>query len=337
MNLILVGVLALVVIVFFRMTLRTVPQAHVMIIERLGRYHRTLQSGLSIVLPMIDKPSPFLMRRQGQAALQNHVDMREMVLGLDSEQVITRDNVGMGVGSVIYYQVIDPVKAKYEIQDVGYAIDQLTRTNLRNLMGGLTLDESLTSRDHVNVRLREVLDEASEKWGVKVTRVEIREIDPPKSIQDSMALQMQAERERRAQVTTAEGQKQAAILKAEGEKAAKLLSAEGDRDAQIARAEGDRQSEILRASGHAQAIATQFKAINEAGVSPQILALKYIEALQNIAGQGASKVFIPYEATALLGALGTLGEAVGGHALGKPDQSVLSEAGAARAKVDSRG
>ena len=167
MNLILVGVLALVVIIFFRMTLRTVPQAHVMIIERLGRYHRTLQSGLSIVLPMIDKPSPFLMRRQGQAALQNHVDMREMVLGLDSEQVITRDNVGMGVGSVIYYQVIDPVKAKYEIQDVGYAIDQLTRTNLRNLMGGLTLDESLTSRDHVNVRLREVLDEASEKWGVK--------------------------------------------------------------------------------------------------------------------------------------------------------------------------
>ncbi len=152
-----------------------------------------------------------------------------------------------------------------------------------------------------------------------------------------MALQMQAERERRAQVTTAEGQKQAAILKAEGEKAAKLLSAEGDRDAQIARAEGDRQSEILRASGNAQAIATQFKAINEAGVSPQILALKYIEALQNIAGQGASKVFIPYEATALLGALGTLGEAVGGTALPKPDQSVLSAAGAARAKVDSRG
>src|SRR5882724_5889768 len=247
-----------------------------------------------------------------------------------------RDNVGMGVGSVIYYQVIDPVKAKYEIQDVGYAIDQLTRTNLRNLMGGLTLDESLTSRDHVNVRLREVLDEASEKWGVKVTRVEIREIDPPKSIQDSMALQMQAERERRAQGSTAEGQKQAAILKAEGEKAAKLLSAEGDRDAQIARAEGDRQSEILRASGNAQAIATQFKAINEAGVSPQILALKYIEALQNIAGQGASKVFIPYEATALLGALGTLGEAVGGTALPKPDQSVLSAAGATRAKVDSR-
>ena len=160
----------------------------------------------------------------------------------------------------------------------------------------------MTSRDHVNVRLREVLDEASEKWSVKVTRVEIREIDPPKSIQDSMALQMQAERERRAQVTNAEGQKQAAILKAKGEKAAKLLSAEGDRDAQIARAEGDRQSEILRASGNAQAIATQFKAINEAGVSPQILALKYIEALQSIAGQGASKVFIPYEATGLLGA-----------------------------------
>ena len=152
-----------------------------------------------------------------------------------------------------------------------------------------------------------------------------------------MALQMQAERERRAQVTTAEGQKQAAILKAEGEKAAKLLSAEGDRDAQIARAEGDRQSEILRASGNAQAIATQFKASNEAGVSPQILALKYIEALQNIAGQGASKVFIPYEATALLGALGTLGEAVGGTALPNPDQSVLPAVGAARAKVDSRG
>jgi regulator of protease activity HflC (stomatin/prohibitin superfamily) len=242
----------------------------------------------------------------------------------------------MGVGSVIYYQVIDPVKAKYEIQDVGYAIDQLTRTNLRNLMGGLTLDESLTSRDHVNVRLREVLDEASEKWGVKVTRVEIREIDPPKSIQDSMALQMQAERERRAQVTTAEGQKQAAILKAEGEKASKLLAAEGDRDAQIARAEGDRQSEILRANGSAQAMTTQFKAINEAGVSPQILALKYIEALQTMSS-GQNKVFIPYEASALLGALGSISEAVGtGGAkavIPKLEQSVISAATAARSKV----
>jgi regulator of protease activity HflC (stomatin/prohibitin superfamily) len=161
----------------------------------------------------------------------------------------------------------------------------------------------------VNVRLREVLDEASEKWGVKVTRVEIREIDPPKSIQDSMALQMQAERERRAQVTTAEGMKQAAILKAEGEKAAKLLAAEGDRDAQIARAEGDRQSEILRATGTAQALSTQFKAINEAGVTPQILALKYIEALQNI-GKGENKIFVPYEASALLGAVGSVADAM---------------------------
>jgi regulator of protease activity HflC (stomatin/prohibitin superfamily) len=237
----------------------------------------------------------------------------------------------MGVGSVIYYQVIDPVKAKYEIQDVGYAIDQLTRTNLRNLMGGLTLDESLTSRDHVNVRLREVLDEASEKWGVKVTRVEIREIDPPKSISDSMALQMQAERERRAQVTTAEGQKQGAILRAEGEKAAKVLAAEGDRDAQIARAEGDRQSEILRANGNAQALTTQFKAINEAGVSPQILALKYIEALKEMS-TGQNKVFIPYEATALLGALGTLGEAMGSAkpALPKLDPPALAAAAASR-------
>ena len=331
-ELILVGILAAVVLLFLRATLRTVPQAHVMIIERMGRYHRTLQSGLNLVIPLIDKPSPFLMRRQGQPALQTNVDLREMVLGLDSEQVITRDNVGMGVGSVIYYQVIDPVKAKYEIQDVGYAIDQLTRTNLRNLMGGLTLDESLTSRDHVNVRLREVLDEASEKWGVKVTRVEIREIDPPKAIQDSMALQMQAERERRAQVTQAEGQKQAAILKAEGEKTAKLLSAEGDRDAQIARAEGDKQSEILRAVGSAQALTTQFKAINEAGVSPQILALKYIEALQSMSS-GNNKVFVPYEATALLGAVGTVAEAMA--AKGAPislEQSVLAAAAAARAK-----
>ena len=337
-ELIVVGALAFTAILFLRAALRVVPQAHVMIIERMGRYHRTLQSGLSLVVPLIDKPSPFLMRRQGQAALQNHVDMREMVLGLDSEQVITRDNVGMGVGSVIYYQVVDPVKAKYEIQDVGYAIDQLTRTNLRNLMGGLTLDESLTSRDHVNVRLREVLDEASEKWGVKVTRVEIREIDPPKSISDSMALQMQAERERRAQVTTAEGQKQGAILRAEGEKAAKILAAEGDRDAQVARAEGDRQSEILRAAGTGQATTIQFKAINEAGVSPQILALKYIEALSNMSS-GNNKVFIPYEATALLGALGSISEAVSGSkpVIPKLDQSVLTAAAAVRAKAPDRG
>jgi len=293
---------------FLRAGMRTVPQAQVMIIERLGKYHRTLHSGLNLVVPWLDRPSPFLVRRQGAAQLTKLVDMREMVLGLDSEQVITRDNVSMGVGSVIYYQVIDPVKSKYEIQDVGFAIDQLTRTNLRNIMGGLTLDESLTSRDHVNLRLREVLDEASEKWGVKVTRVEIREIDPPKAILDAMALQMQAERERRAQVTTAEGQKQGAILKAEGDKQSKVLAAEGDRDAQIARAEGDRQSDILRAQGQAQALTMQFKAIHEAGVSPQILALKYIEALQTVAGSGANKVFIPYEATALIGALGTLAE-----------------------------
>jgi regulator of protease activity HflC (stomatin/prohibitin superfamily) len=324
--------LAVVAILFLRAALRTVPQAHVMIIERLGRYHRTLQSGLNLVVPLIDKPSPFLIRVQGKLSLMNHVDMREMVLGLDSEQVITRDNVGMGVGSVIYYQVIDPVKAKYEIQDVGYAIDQLTRTNLRNLMGGLTLDESLTSRDHVNVRLREVLDEASEKWGVKVTRVEIREIDPPKAIQDSMTLQMQAERERRAQVTTAEGQKQGAILRAEGEKAAKLLAAEGDRDAQIARAEGDRQSEILRAAGTAQATITQFKAINEAGVSPQILTLKYIEALQAMSG-GSNKVFVPYEAMGLLGALGSISEALATKpSLPKLDEPGLSAATGGRAK-----
>ena len=330
---------------FLRSALRTVPQAQVMIIERLGKYHRTLHSGLNIVMPWLDKPSPFLVRRQGEAQMKKFVDMREMVLGLDSEQVITRDNVSMGVGSVIYYQVIDPVKSKYEIQDVGFAIDQLTRTNLRNIMGGLTLDESLTSRDHVNMRLREVLDEASEKWGVKVTRVEIREIDPPKAILDAMALQMQAERERRAQVTAAEGQKQAAILKAEGEKQSKVLAAEGDRDAQIARAEGDRQSEILRAQGQAQALAMQFKAIHESRVSPQILALKYIEALQHVAGSGANKVFIPYEASALLGALGTLAETVrpgasaqlastgAGAGAASVDQSVLSAAAAAAAKT----
>ena len=299
------------VIFFLRAGFRTVPQAHVMIIERMGRYHRTLHSGLNLCIPFIDKPSPILMRKQGNTVMSTFVDLRELVLGLDSEQVITRDNVGMGVGSVIYYQVVDAVKAKYEIQDVGFAIDQLTRTNLRNLMGGLTLDESLTSRDHVNLRLREVLDEASEKWGVKVTRVEIREIDPPKSIMDSMALQMQAERERRAQVTTAEGQKQGAILRAEGEKAAKMLAAEGDRDAQIARAEGDRQSEILRASGTATALQTQFKAIHDAGVTPEILALKYIDALKEIAGSpGTSKVFLPFESSALLGAVSTLAEAI---------------------------
>ncbi len=302
---------AIAVILFLRAGFRTVPQAHVMIIERMGRYHRTLQSGLNLCIPLIDKPSPILMRKQGNVVLSTYVDLRELVLGLDSEQVITRDNVGMGVGSVIYYQVIDAVKAKYEIQDVGFAIDQLTRTNLRNLMGGLTLDESLTSRDHVNLRLREVLDEASEKWGVKVTRVEIREIDPPKSIMDSMALQMQAERERRAQVTTAEGQKQGAILRAEGEKAAKILAAEGDRDAQIARAEGDRQSDILRANGTAAALQAQFKAIHDAGVTPEILALKYIDALKEIAGSpGTSKVFLPFESSALLGAVSTLAEAI---------------------------
>ncbi len=273
----------------------------------MGKFFKVANSGLNILIPFLDAPRALERTAAGKFLKSTLVDMREQVLGFETVQVITHDNVSMEVGSVIYYQVVDPAKALYQVENLGLAIEQLTMTNLRNIMGELTLDQTLTSRETVNTKLRMVLDEATEKWGVKVTRVELREIEPPQAIKLAMAKQMTAERERRAEVTKAEGDKSAAILQAEGEKASRILRAEAERDSSIALAEGRKQASILDATGKAEATRLVFEAINKGGATPQVLALRYLETLQDI-GRGTNKIFVPYEASATLGALGTIKE-----------------------------
>jgi regulator of protease activity HflC (stomatin/prohibitin superfamily) len=255
--------------------------------------------------------------------------MREQVMGFETVPVITNDNVTMNVGSVIYYQIVDPGKALYEIENLGLAIEQLTMTNLRNIMGGLTLDQTLTSRETVNTKLRVVLDEATEKWGVKVTRVELREIEPPNAIKEAMAKQMTAERERRAEVTKAEGDKASAILQAEGEKTARILRSEGERDATVAQGEGRKKASILEAEGKAEATRLVFEAIHSGRATSEVLALRYLETLQEL-GRGSNKIFVPYEASAPLAALGALKEIFAGGNSGPsagPDAERLRAAG----------
>ncbi|MCE9670235.1 SPFH/Band 7/PHB domain protein [Myxococcus stipitatus] len=299
--------LAALVVYFLVTGIRIVPQAKVMVVERLGKFHKVATSGLNLLIPFMDTPRPIEMRTGNRYMRSPMVDLREQVMGFETVQVITHDNVNMEVGSVIYYQIVDPAKALYQVENLALAIEQLTMTNLRNIMGGLTLDQTLTSRETVNTKLRMVLDDATEKWGVKVTRVELREIEPPQAIKSAMAKQMTAERERRAEVTKAEGDKAAAILQAEGEKISRILRAEAERDAEIARAEGRKRATMLEAEGKAEATRLTFEAINTGGATPEVLALRYMDALQEL-GKGDNKMFVPYEATATLGAVATIKE-----------------------------
>jgi len=287
--------------------LRIVPQAKVMVVERLGKFHHVASSGLNILIPFFDAPRAMEMRVGNRFYRSHLVDMREQVMGFETVQVITHDNVTMEVGSVIYYQIVDPGRSLYAVENLALAIEQMTMTNLRNIMGGLTLDQTLTSRETVNNKLRAVLDEATEKWGVKVTRVELREIEPPSAIKDAMAKQMTAERERRAEVTKAEGDKAAAILSAEGEKISRILRAEAERDAEVARAEGRKRATLLDAEAKSEATRLVFEAIHTGRATPEVLALRYMETLQEL-GKGDNKIFIPYEATAVLGSVSALKE-----------------------------
>src|SRR6184192_4024456 len=261
-------------------TVRIIPQARAGVVERLGRYSRTLSPGLAIVVPFVDR-------------IRDMIDLREQVVSFDPQPVITEDNLVVSIDSVIYFQVTDAKAATYEIADYIQAIEQLTVTTLRNVIGGMALEKTLTSRDQINTTLRGVLDEATGKWGIRVNRVELKAIDPPASIQESMEKQMRADREKRAAILQAEGQKQAAILTAEGEKQAAVL-----------RAEGQREATILQADGQAKAIDTVFKAIHEGNPDPQLLAYQYVQMLPQIAQGDANKVWvIPSELTRALGGL----------------------------------
>jgi len=274
---------AVVFLVLFTLwrTVRVIPQARAGVVERLGRYSRTLSPGLTLVVPYVDR-------------IRQMIDLREQVVSFPPQPVITEDNLVVNIDSVIYFQVTDPKAATYEIANYIQAIEQLTVTTLRNVIGGMALEKTLTSRDEINGQLRGVLDEATGKWGIRVNRVELKAIDPPASIQDSMEKQMRADREKRATILQAEGQKQSAILTAEGEKQAAIL-----------RAQGERESTILAAEGQAKAIDTVFKAIHEGRPDPQLLAYQYLQMLPQIANGEANKVWIiPSEFQQAIGRIG---------------------------------
>jgi regulator of protease activity HflC (stomatin/prohibitin superfamily) len=285
-------ILAAIVAVTLFKTVRIVPQASVFVIERLGRYSRTLEPGIHLLVPVIDR-------------VRTRTDIREQVVGFPPQTVITKDNLVVGIDSVIYYSITDPASAQYKIENVVSAIEQLVVTTLRNVVGGMQLEDALTGRDHINERLATVLDEATGKWGVKVNRVEVRGIEPPPTIRDAMEQTMRADRGKRAAILTAEGERQSAILSAEGSKSAVVLNAEADRTATILQAEADKESALLRAQGEAQAIAMVVEAIKAAGVDETVLAFQRTQLLPRIAEGDANKVwFVP---TDVAGALNQLG------------------------------
>jgi regulator of protease activity HflC (stomatin/prohibitin superfamily) len=285
-GLIVAGIIALIVVVILFRTVRIIPQARAGLIERLGRYHKTLDAGLALVIPFVDRLRPL-------------VDLREQVVSFPPQPVITEDNLVVSIDTVVYYQVTDAKAATYEIANYITGIEQLTVTTLRNVIGGMSLEDTLTSRDKINAQLRGVLDEATGKWGIRVNRVELKAIDPPGTIQEAMEKQMRAERDKRAAILTAEGVKQSQILTAEGEKQGAIL-----------RAEGEKQSEILRAEGQSKAIGTVFKAIHEGDADPKLLAYQYLQVLPQIAQGDANKVWIiPSE---FVQAMSQLGSAITG-------------------------
>jgi regulator of protease activity HflC (stomatin/prohibitin superfamily) len=281
---VLLAVAALVLLTLAR-TIRIVPQARAGVVERLGRYSRTLDAGLAIVVPFIDRLRPL-------------IDLREQVVSFPPQPVITEDNLVVNIDTVIYFQVTDAKAATYEVANYIQAIEQLTVTTLRNVIGGLTLEDTLTSRDQINAQLRGVLDEATGKWGIRVNRVELKAVDPPRTVQEAMEKQMRAERDKRAAILTAEGVKQSQILAAEGEKQSAILRAEGQREAQV-----------LSAEGQSKAIETVFRAIHEGNADPKLLAYQYLQVLPQIARGDSNKVWIiPSE---FAQALGQLGAAIG--------------------------
>ena len=302
----LIAVAAVVVLILITVakTVRIVPQARAGIVERLGRYHRTLGPGLSFLMPFIDKLRPL-------------IDLREQVVSFPPQPVITSDNLVVGIDTVIYYQVTSAQSATYEIANFIQAIEQLTVTTLRNVIGGFDLERTLTSREEINSALRFVLDEATGKWGIRVNRVELKSIDPPMSIKDAMEKQMRADRDKRASILTAEGFKQSQILTAEGERQSAILRAEGAAQANVLNAEADAKAAVLRAQGEAQAIETVFGAIHAGDPDPKLLAYQYLQTLPQIAKGDANKLWIvPSELGEALKGLGGIASGLSGNASG---------------------
>lgn len=312
----LLGALVLFVIIFMSKGIKIVQQAETIVIERLGKYHRTLQSGMNIIWPIIDRPREIdwryiqerpdgvkLVRRQQVG----RIDLRETVYDFPRQNVITKDNVVTEINAMLYFQVTDPVKSVYEIANLPDAIEKLTQTTLRNVIGEMDLDQTLTSRDTINSKLRAILDEASHKWGVKVNRVELQDINPPKDIRDAMEKQMRAERDKRAAILEAEGAKQSNILQAEGIREAEINKAEGQKRAKILVAEGEAEARIKIAQAESEAIKMITESISASKGDPAnyLIAVRYIEALKEmVSGKENKIVYLPYEATGVLSSLG---------------------------------
>lgn len=297
---------------------KIIKQAEVMVIERLGKYNKTLNSGLNFIIPFVDAPRYIEIKNVvegpgGQSITyrerRERVDLREVVYDFPKQNVITKDNVVIEINALIYFQITDPVKAVYEIANLSNAIEKLTQTTLRNIIGELDLDQTLASRDTINSKLKTILDEATDKWGVKVNRVELQDINPPKEIKEAMEKQMRAERDKRAVILEAEGSKQSKILEAEGYKEAEINRAEGQMKAKILQAQGEAEAKIRVAEAESQAIKKINASVEASDTSPTqyLIALKYIETLKEMTtGKENKVVYMPYEATGILGAVGSL-------------------------------
>ena len=329
---VIVGMLALVALAFA--SFKIIGQAEVMVIERLGRFHRVARSGLNILIPIIERPKTIDVRyfevgvggvKKMTAGSTSRIDLREQVLNFPSQPVITKDNVTIDIDAVLYYRVADPQKATYAVQNLPYALETLTKTTLRNIVGEMELDSTLASRETINSRMRDIIEEAAIGWGVDLTRVELQAIEPPKDIQQSMELQMRAERERRAAVTNAEATKRAAILESEGVREAQVRRAEGEKDAAILRAEGLATARLRMAEAEAEAVQRIAKALPEGQAAMYLLGLKYLEALPKITEGAGTTIFLPSEATGVMGAIGGLREMLTGTPSGRAKGDAASK------------
>jgi len=319
-TLILFSLLALLVVVLLAKGIRIVKQSEAMIIERLGKYHGTLESGINVIIPVIDRPRQINWRYtetgfNGEIIsifkLQDRIDLRENVYDFPKQNVITKDNVVTEINALIYFQIVDPLKSVYEIGNLPNAIEKLTQTTLRNVVGEMDLDQCLSSRDTINAKLRAILDDATNKWGVKVNRVELQDINPPLAIRDAMEKQMRAERTRRATILEAEGEKGSQILTAEGQRESDIQRAEGQKQSAILEAEGQAQARIRVAEAEAEAIRLVSEAVKGYAGDPvqYLIAQKYLETLnQMTSGNETKTVFLPYEATGVLSSLGGIKE-----------------------------
>ena len=317
-SIILAAVVVVLAIIIISAGIVAVPQSETRVIERLGRFHSVLPPGLNFIIPFIDRAKMIYARevvpsRFGKPEVRmistKVIDLREQVYDFPSQQVITRDNVTTEINALLYFQITDPKKAVYEIDNLPNAIEKLTQTSLRNVIGELELDETLTSRDTINSKLQVILDDATNKWGVKVNRVELQDITPPESVRVAMEKQMQAERNRRAEILNAEGEKQSVILRSEGEKTSRINQAEANKQTEILKAEGEARAIILNAEAEAEAIRRVAEAVASTQTNPAtyMLAMKYIDTLREMtSGKDNKTVYIPYEASSVLSSLGSI-------------------------------